>query len=437
MKQFLFFFVLVGILGTNGKAQNFDPFLAQKLQQKLDDVLVNYGANGISVGIIYPGKGLWLGTSGFSHQNVPITSDMEFGIGSNTKLFTAIAVLKLVQRKQIGIDDSIGKYLQPIANVNGKIKIGQLLNHSSGIADIIFYPGYVDTVQNTPTRLFAPEEILKFIGPRAFAPGARTEYSSSNYIIAGLLFEKVSGQNIATFIRDSILTPNDLDSTFFDGEETVLGTIAHPWLSGVDIDSIPRTAMSSSAWSTGAIYSNAHDMVKWYDAIMNGRILDQATFDILTDFSQPVGYGHGINKSKLDGRTVWGANGAILGYRSKMVYDPQTKAILCVLLNTHLVDIEKITKEIFSTLNNNITTGLSENNFMEDGPLLFPNPSSGKVFIDAKNQEIENIQVFSTIGQLVINTGSENNVLEDLPKGIYFVKIKSNKGVFVNKLVVE
>jgi hypothetical protein len=101
------------------------------------------------------------------------------------------------------------------------------------------------------------------------------------------------------------------------------------------------------------------------------------------------------------------------------------------------VDIEKITKEIFSTLNNNITTGLSENNFMEDGPLLFPNPSSGKVFIDAKNQEIENIQVFSTIGQLVINTGSENNVLEDLPKGIYFVKIKSNKGVFVNKLVVE
>ncbi|MBK7140118.1 MAG: hypothetical protein IPH74_14360 [Bacteroidetes bacterium] len=63
------------------------------MQQKLDDVLVTYGVNGISVGIIYPGKGLWLGTSGFSHENVPITSDMEFGIGSNTKLFTAISIL--------------------------------------------------------------------------------------------------------------------------------------------------------------------------------------------------------------------------------------------------------------------------------------------------------------------------------------------------------
>ena len=195
--------------------------------------------------------------------------------------------------------------------------------------------------------------------------------------------------------------------------------------------------MSSSAWSTGAIYSNAHDMVKWYDAIMNGRVLDQPTFDILTDFSQPVGYGHGINKSKLDGRTVWGANGAILGYRSKMVYDPATKAILCVLLNTHLVDVEKITKEIFSTLNNNITTGLSENNFMEEKPLIYPNPSSGKIFIDTKNQEIESIQVFSTIGQMVNEFRNDFSVLDELPKGVYLIKIKSNKGVFVDKLVVE
>ncbi len=435
---FIFLFFISFCCGfEQSKAQSFDPFLGQKLQQKLDDVLVTYGVNGISVGIIYPGKGLWLGTSGFSHENVPITSDMEFGIGSNTKLFTAISILKLVQRKQISINDSIGKYLQPIPNVNGKIKIGQLLNHSSGIADIIFYPGYVDTIQNNPNRLFTPEEILRFIGPRAFAPGARTEYSSSNYIIAGLLFEKLSGQNIASFIRDSILTPNNLDSTFFDVEETVLGTIAHPWLSGVDIDSMPRTAMSSSAWSTGAIYSNAHDMVKWYDAIMNGRVLDQPTFDILTDFSQPVGYGHGINKSKLDGRTVWGANGAILGYRSKMVYDPATKAILCVLMNTHQVDIEKITRDIFSTLNNNITTGLSENNFMEDKPLIYPNPSSGKIFIDTKNQEIESIQVFSTIGQMVNEFRNDFSILDELPKGVYLIKIKSNKGVFVDKLVVE
>lgn len=434
---FVCFFILFCFVEKQSKAQTFDPFLASKLQQKLDEVIVNYGVNGISVGIIYPGQGLWLGTSGFSHEGVPITSDMEFGIGSQTKLFTAISILKLIQSKKIGINDSIGKYLEPIANVNPKIKIGQLLNHSSGIADMILYPGYVDTIQNNPTRYFTPQEVLKFIGPRVFAPGAKTEYSSSNYIIAGLLFEKVSGQKIATFIRDSILTPNNLDSTFFDVEETVLGIKAHPWLSGVDIDSIPRIAMNSSAWATGAIYSNAHDMVNWYFAIMNGKILDDATLNLLTDFSEPSGYGHGINRSKLDGRTVWGANGAVLGYRSRMVYDPATKAILCVLSNTQLIEIDKITKEIFSTLNSNISTGFSENIVIDENPIIYPNPTNQKIYLAAKNQEIENFQVFSTLGHLVFESDQNMGNLEKLQNGIYLVRIKTNKGVFIHKLIKE
>lgn len=431
----LFFLYLFFILTFAAHAQQFDPNLASKLQTKLDEIVVSYNIKGISASVIYPGEGMWQGVSGVSYDVVPITSDMEFGIGSNTKLFTAISVLRLVQRKTIKITDTIGEFLPPIPNVNAGITISQLLNHSSGIADLVKYPGYLDTITSNPNRFISAVENLKFIGPPIFLPGTRSAYSNSNYIVAGLIFEVVTGQKISKFIRDSLLIPLELDSTFFDVQETVLGTIAHPWNDGVDIDNTPRVSLNSSAWTTGAIYSNSNNMARWYDAIMNGQVLDYPTFEILTTFSANQGFGHGINKSTVNGRTVWGAGGAVLGYRSRMMFDTTSKAIICLLMNTHPLEITELSEDFLATLINNVSTGIYNNPNTLFQPKIFPNPANNSIYIDLNKQELIKIEIFNCLGELVATCFDTQIMISELEKGIYYVNIYTDKGSSMHKLV--
>jgi D-alanyl-D-alanine carboxypeptidase len=263
--------LLLNILSV---AQPFNPGLASKLQAKLDSLRTAFSIRGISASVIYPGQGLWQGVSGVSHNGVNISREMEFGIGSNTKLFTAVALLKLAEREIVAIDDSLYKWLPPIANVGPHITIRLILNHTSGIADFTECPGYSDSILSNPSRVFYPTELLTWIGPPLFPAGTNGSYSNSNYLIAGLVFQQASGQNIATFIRDSILTPLNMDSTFFDVQEPGVGVVAHPWQNGNDINNVPRISLNSSSWTAGAMYSTSGEMSCWYKAIMDGQVLN-------------------------------------------------------------------------------------------------------------------------------------------------------------------
>jgi D-alanyl-D-alanine carboxypeptidase len=100
--------------------QTFSPVLSSRLQTKLDSMKTAYNIKGISASVVYPGQGLWQGTNGFSFNNAPITSDMKFGIASNTKLFTAVTLLKLAENNIINIDDSLHEWLPtfPIFFIN-------------------------------------------------------------------------------------------------------------------------------------------------------------------------------------------------------------------------------------------------------------------------------------------------------------------------------
>jgi D-alanyl-D-alanine carboxypeptidase len=260
-------------IGNVAHAQYFDSTLAAKLQTSLDSVRAANSIRGISASVIYPGQGMWQGTSGVSYSTVPITSAMEFGIASNTKLFTAVALLKLAENGLVEIDDSLYRWLPTFGNIDPTITVRQILNHTSGIEDVTNYPGYADSILSNPNRIFTPYELMNWVGPPLFPAGTGWSYSNTNYVLAGMVFESASGQNIARFLRDSVLTPLQLDSTFFDVHESVLGTIAHPWQNGIDISSTPRISLNSSAWAAGAMYSTSGEMAQWYQALMGGRVL--------------------------------------------------------------------------------------------------------------------------------------------------------------------
>ena len=224
------FLTLPLLLLMQGAKAQFNTALATMLQ----DTLTYYtglipNIKGLSVAVNVPGQGIWTGTTGVSYTGAPITADMRMGIASNTKLFVSTVMLKLAENKIISLDDSLKKWLPTYANVNPNITIRQLLSHRSGLPDPIFVSPWMDTVKKYPSRVFTPTEVIGWLGAPLAAPGVSYNYSNVNYILAGMIAKQATGYHISKLIRDSILTPLSMDSTFYDVEESVSGVLAHRW----------------------------------------------------------------------------------------------------------------------------------------------------------------------------------------------------------------
>ena len=418
-------------------AQTFDPVLANKLQNKIDSIRTANNLKGISACVIYPGVGTWKGVTGISHAGFPITSDMEFGIGSNTKLFTGVLLLKLAENNIISLNDSLHQYLPSFNNVNQNITIRQLLNHTSGLADVINVVGYTDSILTNPNRIFTPTEVMSWVGTPLFAAGTSWNYCNTNYILAGMVAESATGQSFGQLLRDSILFPLQLDSTFLGVYDSVLYTLAHPWQGGVDNFSTPRNAVNSVAWSAGAMYSTSGEMANWYHSLMNGQVINQNSFNELTTFVGSGNYGIGLYSTNVLGRTVWQHGGTIWGgYNSSMVYDTATGIIICVLINQLPAQAFQVSIQLLSTLINN-PVGLDESTIPNKLITLYPNPTNGLVRIEIPNQTIQNIKVYDLQGQLIKETIENQFDLSNVSNGTYFIKAKTKQATYDYKLIKQ
>ena len=111
--------------------QSIDPALSMRLQDTLDSIRLDKNIQGISAAVFVHGQGLWTGVSGESYPGVPISPDMTFGIGSNTKTFTAVMLMKLVEHNLVSLDDSLFEWLPSYnPNIDSNITIRQMLNHA-------------------------------------------------------------------------------------------------------------------------------------------------------------------------------------------------------------------------------------------------------------------------------------------------------------------
>jgi D-alanyl-D-alanine carboxypeptidase len=418
-------------------AQTFDPILANELQNKIDSIRTANNLKGISACVIYPGVGTWKGVTGISHTGFPITSDMEFGIGSNTKLFTGVLILKLAENNIINLDDSIHQYVPNFNNVNPNITIRQLLNHTSGLADVNNVIGYSDSILTNPNRIFTPTEVMSWVGTPLFAAGTSWNYCNTNYILAGMVAESATGQSFGQLLRDSILSPLQLDSTFLGVYDSILHTIAHPWQGGVDKFSTPRKALNSVAWSAGAMYSTSGEMANWYHSLMNGQVLNQNSFNELSTFVGSGNYGIGLYNTNVLGRTVWQHGGTIWGgYNSSMVYDTATGIIICVLINQLPAQAFQVSIQLLSILINN-PVGLTESTIPEKLTTVYPNPTNGLVHIEIPNQTIQSIKVYDLQGQLIKETIENQFDLSNVSNGTYFIKAQTKQGFYSYKLIKQ
>jgi len=354
MKRYLqtiaYTILLVHLLRAQVTSTTFDPVWAAKLQNAINNALPSSGVHGISVAIIFPGMGTFIGVAGESAPGIPMTPDMQFAIGSNTKTFTAVLALKLQELGILSLDDKLSDWLPAYTNIDGSATIRQCLLHETGFFD---YSNDIDPTDSAlvyeSQHVYTQQQVLQRVGSPHFAVGRAMLYSNTNYNLVGLAMEAASGKTYTELLHQYIFDPLDMDSTFFAVYETPNGNIAHGWYFNKDIGTTPLLSPFSIYWSAGAIYSTANEMVQWYDNLFAGNIINEASLQQMTYFDNSTFYGFGIQYNSyptLPDDEVDGHGGEVPGYSSQVGYDVKRRSSFCLLTNQG----GDLTGQIFSVL---------------------------------------------------------------------------------------
>ncbi|WP_423218742.1 serine hydrolase domain-containing protein [Streptomyces kasugaensis] len=254
-----------------------------------------------------------------------VPKDGQVRAGSNTKAFTAVVALQLVAEKKIALDSPVDTYLPGLLRGEGidghHITVRQLLQHTSGL------PDYLDkrAILKDPQRYYEPRELLDgALAQKAhFAPGAKWEYSNTNYLVAGLIIQKVTGRPLGEEINRRIIDRIGLRHTYFPtpGDMAVRephpkgyhrDTADSPWREVTELD-------PSWGWAAGAVISTNSDLNRFYAALLGGRLLPPAQLAQMRT-TVPAGdlgvrYGLGLTSTPLPcGGVYWGHGGTIPGY---------------------------------------------------------------------------------------------------------------------------
>jgi CubicO group peptidase (beta-lactamase class C family) len=335
-----------GLNHGTAASSNFDPAWANRLQTVLESVMkANPTSKGASVAVYTPEEGMWTGVSGISRQGVPITPGTRFGIGSNTKLFVAVAILKLQEEGVLTLDDHLYKWLTPIKNVDSSTTIRQLLNHQSGIFDFMNdrITEFHKSIWADTSKFWSTQEILATIGKPHFAPGNGYQYSNTNYLLAAMVIEAATGKTWVQKLHDLIFDPLNLDSTFVGAFEPRHGPVAANWdnISGKLITNSPMTSLHSMGGAAGGMLSTASEMVQWYNGLFSGSVISKTSLGMLLSFDPSSLYGLGIIDNEKYTHDYY-HSGSLLGYQSMITYDIRRRAIMCFLFNDAYTWAEKI-----------------------------------------------------------------------------------------------
>ncbi|GHE85585.1 serine hydrolase domain-containing protein [Streptomyces fumanus] len=266
-------------------------------------------------------------------RRVPVPRDGQVRAGSNTKTFTAVVVLQLVAEGKVELDAPIERYLPGLVRGPGidghDITVRQLLQHTSGLPNYTAYIGLEDFAE-VQHRFFQPHDLLAAaLAHRAeFAPGTQWEYSNTNYLLAGLLIERVTGRPVQEEIDRRVISKAGLRHTYWPaaGDQTIREPHPHGY-AVADTESgkvIDATVMDPS-WggAAGQLISTPSDIARFTRALLGGKLLPaEQLAEMRKTVDAPVfpgwRYGLGLFRVPLScGGAYWGHGGDIDGYETR------------------------------------------------------------------------------------------------------------------------
>ncbi len=329
---------------------------AQKLQAILDEDVNALKVPGLQAFVLTPDGKTWSGTSGttdLARQNLMQRDDI-LRVGSVTKTFTAVIVLKLVEEGRLSLDDPMAKWFPDFPNGEA-ITIRHLLNHTSGIPEII---PKVMMKSIIPSTYWKPEELVNIIAQdeSSFRPRGTFEYSNTNYILLGIITEKITGKPFTQQLHEHIIDPLNLKNTYFiPYEQAPINLI--PGFDR-DLSVFPgmldigknNTSWATAAFTSGALASTADDLAVFFERLFAGALLSQSTMSEMTTFisasnpgfSEQNGSGLGLMRLEVDGQELVGHVGQFMGSTAIAMYSPDKSylvVVTCNLSNPNLVKV--------------------------------------------------------------------------------------------------
>jgi D-alanyl-D-alanine carboxypeptidase len=280
----------------------------------------------------------------------PMTPEVHHRVGSVTKTFTATLLLKAANEGLLSLDDTIDQYVKGVPN-GDKITLRQMSDMTSGIASYTESHQWQEEWFSDPTRVWQPEELAR-IGIEEsplFDPGSAWFYSNTNYVLLGLVLEKVTGKPISQLYQKEIIGPLHLEETSFPGTAP---SLPEPYDHGYTLQGKPSGSKPidsthwspSEAWTAGEMISTVDDLLVYGRALGTGKGLlspkeqKERLGSFVSDVSpldQPplkgdLAYGIGLGKDH-----GWiGHNGEIPGYNTYLFYHPDLDAVVVVLVNS-------------------------------------------------------------------------------------------------------
>lgn len=345
MKHLIIITIIGLFLTSCNQLQNdHNTFKIQTVLNDYKDSVTNYGI----VALIDNGKYLDTASIGFSFDKNAITTKNRFCIGSCTKMFTAVTVLKLQEKGLLNIKDSLYKYIPKHTFIDSTITIKQLLNHTSGLTDFLKNGFLIEPFIN-PQDDFSDKVLFSRIDTIDFEKGSRYKYCNTNYFLLAKIIERVTDKSWEMNIQELIINPLNLKNTFPYYSNTT-ENLAHPIIDGQDLHTYSKFPCNVLTQASGNIVSDIYDLNTFIRALLiDKRLLSNTSLDLMTSFYnfKNTKSGLGLFEEKYGNRILLGHTGRQISYITYAFADPKTGETIIVMNNNANDEIiDKVFEEL-------------------------------------------------------------------------------------------
>src|SRR5271165_5325148 len=314
------------------------PDLRANIDGIVHKVLATTGVPSVSLAVVKDGKIAYVRAYGDARLDPHTTAspEMRYSIGSISKQFTAAAILMLAEEGKLSLDDPVSKYVSGLTRGN-EVTIRELLSHTSGYQD--YWPQ--DYVMPMMLKPVTPEQILDSWGriPLDFDPGTKWQYSNTNYVIAGVIVEKVSGMPLWALLGKRVFTPLGMTS-ITDTNEHALPPPDPGGYFRYALGPLHPAPKEGKGWmfAAGELAMTAADLAKWDISMINQTVLKPASYKdmetvVLLKNGAPTRYGLGVGVSVVNGHRVLEHGGEVSGFTAENMVLPDDKIAIAVLTN--------------------------------------------------------------------------------------------------------
>jgi D-alanyl-D-alanine carboxypeptidase len=318
------------------------PDLNQKLDEKISSSLKKAGAASVSVAVVRDGKLAYAKAFGKADLAAGRDADVNtrYAVGSISKQFTAAALLLLAEQGKLSLDDHVAKYFPDLTRAN-EVTIRQLLSHTSGYED--YAPQ--DYIIPDWTRPTTPRAILDGWAkkPLNFDPGTKWQYSNTNYVLAGEIFEKVSGMGLVAFLREKIFEPLGMRSASDWPPDQPADAQAYTRYA---IGPSRPTKREAAGWyfAAGELAMTPSDLAKWDVAFLEKKILSAASYEQFTrevklNNGDSTHYALGLSLGEIGRMPAFTHGGEVSGFISSNIVLPTHQGAVIVLSNQDVVNL--------------------------------------------------------------------------------------------------